>query len=239
MYKYPDVDDKNLFSNIIDEQWEDGGLEDKLIHKSLTLIPKNERNLLLDAGCGTGRVMHTYVSFFKTIIAIDPDNNRLQKAKMNFHKLIDTQTTNQPDAEFICSTIQQYAKTLQSPLFNCVLCDQIIQHVHTKNVNSIIKSIHKMLNPGGYLILLTTNWREGEDRYSKVNTLNNEYTPLTKTAFNNSIKINDHFLPTQLFPEDYLKQLLQDNGFKILFIEKYHGHPLIKGDNFIFAIKHQ
>lgn len=230
MCRYPDVDDRNLFENIIDADWEDGGLEAKYIEECISVMPKEARISLLDAGCGTGRLLPAYISSFQKIIAVDPDINRLNKASSLFGGL--SVPGHSPVAEFVNASIQELALDEQ---VDFVLCSQIIQHVVTSLVPAILKKLHQHLNSSGYLMLLTTNWRSGEDKFLKVNSVNNEHVSISEDEYNRCANNNDHFLPVRLFSEEELTQLLANAGFKVIFIKKYHGHPKIKGDNFILA----
>lgn len=236
MYKYPDIDDQHLFKNVVDDHWDDGDLEDKYISESIGMLEANQRNYFLDAGCGTGkRLMHNYYAKFGHLAAIDPDEDRLNKAKRLFDKLKKNTPTLKTSAEFIQTKIENYGAN--EATFDCILCSHIIQHIPTGDIEKVLNNSYRILKPSGYMMLLTTNWIPGEDRYSMTNTKTNEYSPLTKKEFDIAAVKNDHFLPVQLFPENELKQLLEKAGFKIVFLKKYRGYPTVKGDNFVCVKK--
>jgi len=224
VYKYPDIDDRNFYGNIKNTDWEDGGLEDKYIYEAIQYIPKEQRKTILDAGCGLGKQIPKLISYFEKIIAIDPDKERLKKAEEIFNRA--------KNIEFSCASIQEFVR---KEILDCILCSQIIQHVHTKDVQVILDKFKSLLKKSGYLIILTTNCLDEKDVFLKVNCETNEHIPLTEEAYNGCVEINDIHLPTRLFTEITLKRLLNDAGFEILFLRKFNGYPKIKGDNFIFA----
>lgn len=224
MYQYPDVDDKNFYEHIKNADWNDGGLEDKYLDECMQYIPVHEREIILDAGCGLGKQIPKLLPYFKQIIAIDPDPDRLEKAKIIFKSA--------EHIKFIAATIQNF---FMPNHLNCILCSQILQHVHTQDLAIIFEQFKKLLKSKGYLVILTTNCLADQDEFLKVNCLTNEHIPLTLEAYNECVRVNDIHLPTRLFTEKTLKKLLDFFGFDIIFLKKFNGFPKIKGDNFIFA----
>lgn len=233
MYSYPDKNDFNLITNIITKDWDDGGKEDLYIKECLDFIPKEKRNIILDAGCGQGNFFHKFVLHFQKIIAVDPDVLRIEKAQQTLKTIKNQQSSVNITSEFINSSIENIVKLNHKADF--VLCGQVIQHVDTCAVPKILSKIHSLMQPWGHFVLLTTNWRQGEDEFSKTNCLTNDYDALTEKEFNECVNLNNHFLPCRLFEEELLRKILIDAGFEVIFIRKYHGYPKIKGDNFVFA----
>lgn len=239
MYKYPDVDDKNLTANVINKDWEDGGLEEQYLNECIKSIPIAKRDFLLDAGCGQGRLLHAITPCFKRIIAIDPDVARLEKAKMRSEELCRDLVDKNTDSKSFLGSIDFFVSTIQDfeaqCMFDCVLCSHIIQHLHTKDVGPFLKIIHSIIKKNGYLILSTTNLPKDEDEFSMTNTLTNDCSLVAEKGFNRCVTVNNHFLPTRYFAESTLRKLLTDAGFKLLWLKKYHGFPKTRGDNFVFA----
>ena len=230
MYKYPDAEDYNFYHNIYNRNWEDGGLERKYISECIDNISIENRHCLLDVGCGLGKHFQQFSQYFRNIHALEPDKNRLRKAKQ---KVIEKQLDKKTNFKFHYSTIQDFNFNLK---FNCILCSQIIQHIQTHDLPLVLKKLFSLLNKGGYLILLTTNCLNEENEYLKVNCLTNKHIyNLTEREFNTSVQMNDIFLPGIMFTEQYLKKLLHNANFAIIFLKKFNGYPKIKGDNFIFA----
>ena len=228
MYKYPDVDDKNLIKNVMTSDWEDSSnLEEKYINESIQLLPPNLRNLLLDAGCGQeGRLFPYFKNNFKIIIAIDPDIARLSKAKET--------NRNDKNIKYFLSTIENFS---YEDKFDFIICSHVIHHMCTYNVKGILQNLYNLMQPHGLLALLTTNWPENEDQFEIRNTLTNHVEIVDEESFNQCVIKNDHHLPTRHFSEKTLRQLINDVNFKIIFLKKYHGYPKIRGDNFILLKK--
>jgi len=225
VYNYPDVDDKNFYANIRNGDWNDGGLEDKYFNECFSQLPKPNRKKVLDAGCGLGKHIPKLTSIFKKVIAIDPDANRLEKTKEKF------QNTS-PFLEFKNTAIENF-NTIDK--FDCIVCSQILQHVHLDAADTILNKFYTILKQKGFLILLTTNCLKAEDELLVVNCLTNAHIPVSRNAYNQHVNANDIHLPTHLFTETSLRKLLDKAGFEIIFIKKFNGFPKIKGDNFIFA----
>lgn len=224
MYRYPDVDDYNFLHNIRNKDWEDGGLEDQYLRECLQVIAVQDRNLVLDVGCGLGKNITKLSPYFNQVVALDPDAERLEKAK--------SKAAMPENLKFVLASMQEF---VTEDIFDCVFCSQIIQHLHTEDVKKILTKFKNILKPKGYLILLTTNCLAAEDEFLKVNCLTNEHIPLTQKAYNECVETNDIHLPTRLFTEKTLRQLLDAAGFEIIFLKKFNGYPKIKGDNFVFA----
>lgn len=228
MYRYPDYNDKNLVTNVINEEWEDGGLESQYIQESIEKIPAQHRNDLLDVGCGQGRLLPFFKDTFKNIIAIDPDHYRLEKAK----KVV----ISDPNIHFINSFIQKFDS---KKTFDFIVCSHLIQHMLTYEVELVLSKFITLMKPHAYIMLSTTNWPDDVDQFEIRNTLNNEFSIVSEEEFNKCVIADDRQLPTRHFSEKTLIRLLSESKFNIIFIKKYHGFPKTRGDNFILAGKNK
>lgn len=224
MYRYPDYDDKNLLTNVINQDWEDCGLEDQYIRESIQKIPEYHRNDLLDIGCGQGRLLPYFKDCFQSIVAIEPDPCRLEDAKKALMLASNIQ--------FIHAFIQQFIFPRR---FDFIVCSHLIQHMPTDEIESILSTVLSFMKPHAHLMLSTTNWLDDVDQFEIRNTLNNEFKIVSEAEFNECARVSDRRLPTRHFSEKTLIQLLTDAQFDILFLKKYHGFPKIRGDNFILA----
>ena len=226
MYKYPDHNDKNLSKNVINKDWEDFGLEDKYIAEAINKSQKNCRDHLLDAGCGHGRLIPFFEKIFKTIIAIDPDHDRLTVAQKKF--------SSRTNIEFFNTFIQDF---YFNHSFDFVVCSHVIQHISTEEVFLVLKKLHSLLKTNGHLMLSTTNWPDDTDQFEIRNTINNSFKIVSDQEFNACAKNCDQHLPTRHFSEKTLLKILETSNFNIVFSKKYHGFPKVRGDNFILAKK--
>ncbi|OGT05845.1 MAG: hypothetical protein A2103_03725 [Gammaproteobacteria bacterium GWF2_41_13] len=229
MYRYPDIDDMNFSTRIYTPDWDDGGLEYVYLEDCIHHIPERSREVLLDAGCGYGKQLPKLAPYFKKIVAIDPDKNRLEKAKLLAQEQLSQAACR---FEFLTTAIQDFNPTYK---FDCVFCSQILQHVHTLDAVNMLNKFHDILESRGHLILLTTNCLEREDVFLKVDCTTNEHIPLNEESYNECTLVNNHYLPTHLFTEKTLREMLIQANFDLIFIKKFNGYPKIKGDNFIFA----
>lgn len=226
MYRYPDYDDRNLTQNVINEDWEDFGLEEKYIIESIELFPKKYRNYLLDAGCGLGRLLPYFQNIFKNIFAVDPDPYRLTIAKRSFSSSL--------NINFINTFIQDFSSPNK---FDFIVCSHVVQHLHTKEVKTVLEKLRNLMKPHAYLMFSTTNWPEDIDQFEIRDTLTNKFKIVSEQKFNECVKKCDRHLPTRHFSEKTLIPLLAKTRFDIIFLKKYHGFPKIRGDNFILAKK--
>lgn len=232
MYKYPDKSDIHFNNYLINADWNDGGLEWQYISESIHMIPSTQREIVLDVGCGGGgRLFKSYAPFFKKIIGVDADEERLIATKNAFEQLR-KQITPSPQADFFLS----FAENLEPKFFcNLIFCFHLIQHMRTDTISKLLSKLKNYLKDDGFLILATTNWILGTPKFSKADTIKHIDYILTEDEFNECVDQNNHFLPTRLFKDTELVNLLEQNNFEIIFLKKYHGYPKIRGDNFVFA----
>ena len=229
MYRYPDPDDENFNKNIITPEWDDGNLEKLYLEESIKLISPDNRVNFLDAGCGRGRLLPIFGDIFKRGVAVDPDVKRLQDA-IGVTKEFDPKKC---AIKFSNVSVQKFET---DETFDCILCSHVIQHVATNDIAIILKKIRDLLKKSnGKLILSTTNWKEKDDIFYVIHSLNNKQKVVSQIEFDECVEQNNDWLPVRYFTERSLRQLLENAGFKIIFLKKYHGYPRIRGDNFIFA----
>lgn len=230
---YPDIDDILVTTRVLTEDFNDGGLEDQYFELAIQLLAQNDKNFLLDAGCGKGRFLPLFARVFNNIIAIDPDPDRLRASETLWRNIEEHRNCS---VKFQNEFIQTF---ISDVLFDCILCSHIIQHVKTDDVEKILFKLNDLLRPKGKLFLLTTNWPESNDSaFSIIDSASDKEQLVTENEFNEYIEAqNIHCLLAQYFSERILTDLLQNAGFEIIFIKKYHGYPKTRGDNFIFAEK--
>lgn len=228
-YTYPDVND-SLTVQMIGEIEEETGInwgndENNVLDNLKQAIQKNVNkngSLLIDFGCGEGRLLAEFEKYFEKIIAVEPDKLRLEKAVKFANK------SNICDKTLFINELIENA-IIPEPA-DTVILSHIIQHIHPNTVNPIFKKINKNLKDGGLFYLATNNMNGHRDKYSKSHRVNNKLydTRINRKEFISLINNNMGILPVHWFSQKKLVKMLTDNGFKILYSSTFHGsknHP--------------
>lgn len=117
-----------------------------ILERDLLIEEINSQNdeIILDAGCGTGRYIGLLKKKCKKIIGLDFSPEMLDIAKKRY-----------PDVEF-------YNKDLTKRLpFKNNTFDKIVSSLvfpHFKKINGPLKELHRVLKPGGKLIITDFPW---------------------------------------------------------------------------------
>ena len=222
-YVYPDHNDK-VTTKMIDEKeslkgsgyWKRS--EQNIINKMKDQIEKNTKKealSFLDAGCGNGRLLPEFEKYFKNILLIDPDKNRIQSAKELVDKL------NLSD-KVTCKTLSIESINL-SQKFDVILCNHVLQHVHTKKIRSILEKLYEILNENGLLLLTTCNSKKNKGYFVKQYVKNSKLTEeiINEDEFN-ILTDKKEELPIHFFDKGNLINLLKDLNYKLNFFEKFH-----------------
>jgi 2-polyprenyl-3-methyl-5-hydroxy-6-metoxy-1,4-benzoquinol methylase len=112
------------------------------------IVERIQKNCLpgasvLDIGCGNGNIARVMGSLGYNVLAVDIDENSIEKAKsMNPFPNVTFQMI---DAEEFVSV-----KT-----FDAIICSEVLEHLH--DYKKLLRSIHQMLNPDGVFILTIPN----------------------------------------------------------------------------------
>lgn len=223
-YFYPDVNDK-LTQAFIKENEPFPGYWERSEEDILALIKaKIEKNFgksedlwLLDAGCGTGRLLPKFQKYFSNILAIDPDPLQINKAK----KL----AKNNGFAEkvvFKVTSAEQLDWEKES--INVILSSHIIQHVHSETISKILHKFHEILKSNGLLFIMTTHSRRNYGYYKKgiLRGSKSFEQRITKKEFNSLITNNQNILPIHFFSVQNLENILRKSGFILISYSGYH-----------------
>ncbi|MCW4024902.1 MAG: class I SAM-dependent methyltransferase [Candidatus Bathyarchaeota archaeon] len=216
-YTYPDKDDKITGSLIkqFPEQWQNE--ENQILNQIETYIKEKPRSWLLDAGCGTGRLLPRFQGFFDQILAVDPDFSQIEKAML----LVKEQGFTQK-VTFKISAIEELNWSSES--FDVILCSHIIQHTNTDLVSLILQKLNMVAKPDGLLFLLVS-YSEGQDYYAKDELCNGVFceTQISKEDFNALIDNKQGKLPVHFFSLETLREQLQKAGFSIVDYSLFHS----------------
>lgn len=225
MYRYPDYKDKMTAENIKKIElypgyWtrsEENAL--KLIKKIIK--NKSGRNRFLDAGCGEGRLIPAFEGQFDEIVAIDPDHERLNMAA----DLVRNRGLSKK------TTLKQSAiEDFENDRFDFILCSHVLQHVHTASVPVILKRIRDLIKDDGLLCITTCHSIQNNGYFVKESINDSEHPdePIDEIEFNSLVNSKD-ILPVHFFSFIEIKNLLGDNGFKIIKFRVFHLDKVILG----------
>jgi 2-polyprenyl-3-methyl-5-hydroxy-6-metoxy-1,4-benzoquinol methylase len=100
---------------------------------------------VLDAGCGAGNFVHEAAGRCRAVVGVDVHHERLAFAR---HR--------GPGAYVQCS-IESLG--LAEGSFDKVFCLEVIEHVERQVGSRALREFHRVLKPGGQLVLTTPNYR--------------------------------------------------------------------------------
>jgi len=223
-YWYPDIGDK-VTAALIKEKEQFPSYWERSEKRILRVVEETIRkrgirpadSWLLDAGCGTGRLLPEFHQFFANILAIDPDSTQIEKAKVRVRE--------QGFAEkvvFKVTPIEQLDWREES--IDVILCSHVIQHVHTEAVPKILNKFYEVLKPNGLLFLMTTYSRRSYGYYSRgfLKDSRNVEERIKKEEFNFIIKNDKNILPIHFFSLNNLTNIIKDSSFFLDYFKTYH-----------------
>jgi 2-polyprenyl-3-methyl-5-hydroxy-6-metoxy-1,4-benzoquinol methylase len=231
-YSYPDTNDK-ITSALIKKEEPYAGYWEKSEKQILSIIKraiqkrlkKTNNSWLLDAGCGTGRLLPEFKPHFDKILAVDPDDQQIEKAAdLAKHQRFANKTV------FENVPIEELDWEKES--IDVILCSHVLQHVHTKNVPRILNKFNLLAKKDGLLFIMTTHSGRKRDYFAKTYLKNAEAIEenIRKNEFNSLINNKVDVLPIHFFSIDSITNLLENSGFTPLDFNSYHfsymGAPL-------------
>ena len=159
----------------------------------LSMLKAQPGETILDVGCGNARDIVPILDAKARIIGIDVSEEMIRQGK------IDLARAGFPDVELKVGDATQLK--LSSESFDGVLCSEVIEHI--PDAAKAIREIHRVLKPGGRLVLSTPNrasWY-GFDRYVL-------WTKMLGMTWNHPF---DHWRTM-----DEVCQLLREHGFHVV-----------------------
>ncbi len=223
-YVYPDYNDEITIKMIDEKESINGiGYWQKSEKRILDIMKKQiakyiikDNTWFLDAGCGDGRLLPEFEKYFDNILLIDPDKHRLDSAKRLVNRL-------NLSKKVKCKTLS--IESIESKQkFDVILCNHVIQHVHTDNVKKILEKFYKILKKEGLLFINTCNSTKKEDYFVKqfIKDSKTFEVIIRKEEFN-SLVYNKKILPIHFFDKDNLINLLKNLNFNVLDFKKFHN----------------
>jgi 2-polyprenyl-6-hydroxyphenyl methylase/3-demethylubiquinone-9 3-methyltransferase len=138
---------------------------------------------LLDIGCGGGILAEPLARLGAQVTGIDPEKNLIQIAKNH--------AKNQKlPLSYLTHTAESYAKK-SSQSFDIITCMEVIEH-HPLPAQ-LIQSCHKLLKPGGLLLLSTLN-RTPKAKILAVKVAENILNIIPKHTHNSELFLKPHEL---------------------------------------------
>ncbi|AKB34837.1 hypothetical protein MSSAC_0247 [Methanosarcina siciliae C2J] len=220
-YTYPDLEDEITCVFIgIHEPYEGYWAESEnhvlnLMKKHIEENVKSEKKLLLDAGCGEGRLIADFSKYFDHILAIDPDRFRLSIAKETVQNIGVSDKVHFDD-----TPIQELE---EQEKFDVILCSHVLQHVHTDLIPKIIDKFKRILKESGLLLILTCHSTTGTDYFVKEFLNESNFTEeIVNENDHNSLVSGINQLPIHLFSRKSIKETLEKSDFEIIDYKVFH-----------------
>lgn len=212
-FVYPDVNDATTVAYISKESLWDKDESDVLSY-AISFVKKG--NVFVDAGCGFGRLIPEFAQYFDKVIGIEPDLQRITKAKQAV-----TLAKLSTKVEFIHLPVEEV--TIQD-VADLVLSSHIIQHISAHSASSVLVKMANMLKHNGLLILTTSNSPSKSDRFVKCYVRSGEVVEeeIADQAFENLIGKGDGVLPVHQFATKSLYSLLEHSGFTVIGQQLFH-----------------
>ncbi|MCF8297448.1 MAG: class I SAM-dependent methyltransferase [Saprospiraceae bacterium] len=220
-YTYPDKKDKMIIQ-FIKEKDENYWVESENIILNIIksyfdkFLPKRNRKML-DAGCGSGRLLPFFESYFDEIDGVEPDKQRYKEAN-KFIKSLNLKEK----IRLHNIPIQEY-QIKPDTTYDFILCSHIIQHIHSYSVKACLSALSGLLNKNG-LLAITTNHSTRPSNYFMKSYLKNGVTTseeVNEEEFNLLVS-GDGILPVQFFNYDILAEFLNLIGLEIIDYKVFH-----------------
>jgi 2-polyprenyl-3-methyl-5-hydroxy-6-metoxy-1,4-benzoquinol methylase len=178
-------------------------------------LPPGSR--IADLACGQGNFALTLaeLGFDVTAVDIKPEFLNYAKKKYTHGKI-----------NFVHQNLMEYR---DQDRFDCILMGEIIEHVAFPD--QLLQTAYENLKPGGLLIITTPNGGE----YAQPLPTYKQVTHLEE-LIPRQFHWGDHLF---LYTEDELRELVENQGFKIQGIEKLNSSYVgqIKGIRYLFPLR--
>lgn len=212
-YKYPG-DSPRLQHSRYWRYWDLS--EERILQKLDQFFTRFKDGLLVDFGCGDGRLSFRYAATFKAVHAVDGDQCKISECK-------------QAAIDLGLHRVNFYNAHLpHSPLptknSDVVLCHHLLEHIPTWNVQPILATCNRTLKDDGFLVLSTAHSKADHNLFTLMNTLDGSIEDADEIQFNRAAihGFKTKQLATQKFSIQWLEQTIKEYGFEIVEIHIYH-----------------
>jgi 2-polyprenyl-3-methyl-5-hydroxy-6-metoxy-1,4-benzoquinol methylase len=223
-YFYPDKNDSLTVKFIAENQPFKGywvKSESLILERMKTLVQNYTQNkhdaVFLDAGCGTGRLLPEFARYFSKILAIDPDERALTKAKEAAEK-------SQLAAKVVFQNVSIEKFEWEKTKVNTVLSSHVLQHVHTQIVPKILSKFTQLSEQKGLLLIMTCHSQKKHDCYMKTYEKNGKVVEevIGEDEFNSLLQNEQGILPVHFFSQNNFFKMLRDSSFEVVDFKTFH-----------------
>lgn len=195
-------------------EWEES--EERILKIIEEYMKKSPGNWLLDAGCGTGRLLPRFQKYFDKILAVDLDPTQIRKAQelAQIHGFANKVT-------FKTSSIDSVKWRRNS--IDAVLCSHLLQHVSNDSVKRILEKFKTLSKEDSLLFIMTAHARY-QDYFTKESLEGQEHFEerINAEEFDSLTSNSKNILPIHFFPKKSIQNALERSGFKTLEYRLFH-----------------
>lgn len=223
-YFYPDKNDVITVKFISEKQPFEGywaKSEQFVLERMKKFVDTYTRNKIntcfLDVGCGTGRLLPEFESYFDKMLAIDPDKYLLEMANDTVKKCGLSRKM-----LFQHTSIEKLKWKERS--IDVILCSHILQHVHTDSLANMLTKFEQLLKNNGLVFITTCHSRKNYDFYTKMYLKNREVVEegIEKNEFNFLSRNEKDILPNHFFSKKNIFRMLHSFHFEIFDFKSFH-----------------
>ena len=161
-YQYPDKQDR-LTCQLIEEvntgnYWEES--EQAVLKACLQRLEGRNDHRVLDLGCGLGRLLPVMAPYASAVTGAEPDPERCGLAQILAPQAVQKAAPD-CDCRIINGDVANVEVQGRGP-FDVVLSSHVVQHIPFSLTKSMLSGATKLLNPGGWLFLTTTNGNDAD-----------------------------------------------------------------------------
>lgn len=224
-FRYGDENDK-LTSALISEEYDGkywGESEDEVLREAEAFLRESfgEEHLkdlvLLDLGCGMGRLIPRFAALVGRVVALEPDRQRFREAQ----KLV--QEAGVGNAETYNSDLKAYLQEHPTAQFDVVLCSHIFQHFSHNTFSSILLDLRHCTRSNAAFLFTTTHHYGGENLYSWEEFVGGKrHLEVTDLAGFENAMDREGVLPVCLFAKPWMTDFLEKHGLTVHAFRAYH-----------------
>lgn len=111
-------------------------------------LPPAQDDAVLDVGCGSGVITSFLGSFGATVVGFDGNPDAIAFA---------TETFSRPNVRFQLGLVDENLAIDQR--VDKIYCLEVIEHIYRHQGETMLRTFHRLLSPGGQVFLTTPNYR--------------------------------------------------------------------------------
>jgi len=219
-FRYPDSGDAltaQLIANEYDQEYW-ARSEELVLDKAISFLERTvgtermKKGAILDAGCGTGRLIPRFAPLFGRVAAFDPDEERAGEAR----ELVASNGIG--NATITCELSSDFRATAGADTkYAAILSSHVMQHIAHGTALDMLRDLRAMLSDDGVL-LLTTAFTAGADSTYVLESADDEgkrtVLETDVDGFEAAMGIQGT-LPVCRFSTNHITTLLHEAGFAV------------------------